>query len=63
MVFISDGVGLEKPSERRRVDARLVMVKSQLGNLGLPGILEPPDIGDRRVAIGVLSNQSQRVSI
>ena len=40
-ILISDGIGLQESSERRRVEAGLVVIESQFRELGLAGVLEP----------------------
>ena len=49
-----DGIGLHEPSQRRRVDAGLVIVHAKLGQPRLAGVLEPPAVGAARDAIFVI---------
>ena len=46
LILVSDGIGLEEPAERGRVDAGLVIVHAELGEPDLPGVTEPALGGD-----------------
>ena len=54
LILIANGVGLEEPAERRRVDTGLVMIHPQLGDPSLARVLKPPEIARIRDAIFVI---------
>jgi hypothetical protein len=60
LVVISDRIDLQEPSERRRVDAGLVVIHPDLGQPDLPGILEPSHIGGAGDAIFVVAVDAPR---
>jgi hypothetical protein len=62
LVFIPDGIGLQEPAERGRVDARLVVIHAELGQPCLAGVLEPAGVGAAGDAILVIGVDSRRAS-
>ncbi len=53
-VGIPNGIGLEEPAQCRRVDAGLVVIHAELGEVDLPGVLEPAGVGGRGDAVFII---------
>ncbi|OAN97489.1 hypothetical protein A8B75_20035 [Sphingomonadales bacterium EhC05] len=45
LILITNRIGLQEPSQIRRVNPCLIVVETKLGDEDLAGILEPADIG------------------
>lgn len=54
LILIPDGISLKKAAKRGRVAAGLVVVHAQLGQPGLPGVLEPAGVARARDAVFVI---------
>jgi len=52
LILVADGVGLQEPAERWRVEPRLVVVQPKLGDPGLAGVLESAAVARLRDAPG-----------
>jgi hypothetical protein len=55
LILIAYGIGLQEPAERRRVDARLVVVHAKLGDPRLAGVLEAAEVARLRDAVLVIA--------
>jgi hypothetical protein len=62
LVFVPDGIGLQEPSKRGGVDARLVVIHADLGQPCLASVLEPTGVGAAGDAILVIGVDSRRAS-
>jgi hypothetical protein len=53
LILIPHRIGLQEPSQPRRVDAGLVIIHAELGDVGLPGVPEPAAVEAAAGAVGL----------